>query len=106
MPEGLLLVLSDPVEGREPEFVEWYLSEHIPAVVAVPGFVAGTLARRVPSSLDRPEISQGFVATYETSVEVPVAAQRLMDAVGEGTVTLSPYLDQATLSISGLTPLG
>lgn len=35
-----LLVLSNPVQGREEEFERWYRETHVPEMLQLPGFVA------------------------------------------------------------------
>ena len=35
------LVFSDPVAGKEDEYNKWYSEQHVPDIVAVPGFVSG-----------------------------------------------------------------
>ncbi|MCB8885622.1 hypothetical protein BIS17_07845, partial [Bordetella pertussis] len=41
MPRHKLVVLTNPVEGREQEFDDWYMNTHMPDVMRVPGFVSG-----------------------------------------------------------------
>jgi hypothetical protein len=36
----VFLVLTNPVEGKDKEFNDWYSNQHIPDVVSVPGIVA------------------------------------------------------------------
>ncbi len=36
-----LVVFTNPVEGREEEFDDWYMNTHMPDVMRVPGFVSG-----------------------------------------------------------------
>src|SRR5678815_3844677 len=44
----LQIALSDPVEGREAEFNDWYTGRHLPDVLAVPGFVGGQRFKVIP----------------------------------------------------------
>ena len=37
---GLFLVFSNPVEGRDGEFNEWYDTVHVPEVLAIPGILS------------------------------------------------------------------
>ena len=41
MAKHIFLALTNPVEGKEPEFNEWYNTHHVPDVINVPGFVSG-----------------------------------------------------------------
>ena len=36
-----LLAFPNPVAGREDEFNRWYDGQHLPDMLAVPGFVSG-----------------------------------------------------------------
>ena len=36
----VLLALTNPVEGKDEEFREWYWGTHIPEILELPGFVA------------------------------------------------------------------
>ena len=37
---GLFLVFSNPVDGKERKFNEWYDTVHTPEVLAIPGIVS------------------------------------------------------------------
>ena len=41
MAQYQLIALTNPVAGREEEFNRWYQEQHIPDLLAVPGFVSG-----------------------------------------------------------------
>ena len=41
MQEFRLVVFTNPTEGMEDQFDEWYVNQHLPDVLAVPGFKAG-----------------------------------------------------------------
>jgi hypothetical protein len=63
-PDFLLVVSSDVVPGMEAEFDEWYNAEHIPELLARPGFLAasryecldGEPAFLALYDLDRPDV--------------------------------------------------
>lgn len=42
MPKATLVVLSNPVEGREDEYNEWYNNQHLDDVLQVPGVTGAT----------------------------------------------------------------
>jgi|SoiMethySBSTD1v2_1073268.scaffolds.fasta_scaffold1472297_1 hypothetical protein len=67
MAEFLVMVLSNPVEGREQEFDEWYEHTHLDEILATAGFRAAQRYR-----LDGQRgfaASHGFLALYETEGE-------------------------------------
>lgn len=41
MQEFRLVVFTNPTQGMEDQFDEWYVNQHLPDVLAVPGFKAG-----------------------------------------------------------------
>ncbi len=49
------LVFNEPQPGQDVEYNRWYDEEHLPDVVAVPGFVSGQRFRRSPAQL-RPNV--------------------------------------------------
>lgn len=48
MANYVLIVLSNPTAGKEEEFRRWYLDQHIPDCLRVPGIVAGKLLPAAP----------------------------------------------------------
>ena len=63
MTEGLLFVLAEPGRVPEPEFHDWYDTEHAPKRLAVPGIRSGYRYRALDGT--RP----GWLAWYELDVE-------------------------------------
>ncbi len=69
----LFVVGHDVPAGKEPEFTAWYNTEHIPALMAVPGFLT---ARRfkleeheVPPMVDRGGVLSQFLTIYDLADE-------------------------------------
>jgi hypothetical protein len=48
MPKGVLIVMTEPLEGKDEEFNEWYDNVHIPELLKVPGFAAAQRFAAVP----------------------------------------------------------
>ncbi|KTR81933.1 DUF4286 family protein [Novosphingobium fluoreni] len=42
MPKATLIVLSNPVAGREAEYNDWYTNQHLDDVLKVPGIIGAT----------------------------------------------------------------
>ena len=40
MERHLMVVMTNPVEGREAEYNDWYESRHLPDVLQIPGIVS------------------------------------------------------------------
>ena len=47
---GVMIVLTEPLPGREAEYVEWYDSLHIAQSLQTEGFVSGRRYRLVPGA--------------------------------------------------------
>jgi hypothetical protein len=60
----VLVVLTNPVEGREDEFNEWYSGRHLDDVLAVEGFTAAQRFKLVDSKLSR-GCEHRYLAIYE-----------------------------------------
>lgn len=80
MAKHLVLVFTNPEEGREAEFNAWYDDVHLPDVLSVAGFsaaqrfVAATGARG-----ERPD--QQYLAVYEVDTDdLPAALEALRGA--------------------------
>ena len=93
-PAHRLLVFSDPVEGREDEYNDWYDDIHIDEVLEVDGFVA---CQRFVVDDDTADAPARYLAVYEIDADDPVAAySTLRGAVGEMNVT--DAIDRSSVS--------
>ncbi|MBT2229232.1 DUF4286 family protein [Nonomuraea sp. NEAU-A123] len=61
---GLLFVLSQPRDGDEPEFHDWYDTEHGPARLALPGIHSGHRYRAIDGAMP------GWLAWYDLDLGV------------------------------------
>lgn len=94
MTTSLYVVHSNPVPGREAEYNEWYSTQHLHDLVAIPGFVR---ARRFEiSGADEPALSAyRYLALYEIEGDPQAAMGNMSDAVTAGmhlSEALSPEL--------------
>lgn len=93
MENGVMVVGTNPVVGREDEFNEWYSTEHIPDLLAVPGIVS---ARRYVA-LDEPDAEDAepqyrYLALYEIEGSIPA----VLGAMAEADIEQSPAMDEQT----------
>lgn len=65
----VLLALTNPVEGKDKEFRDWYWGTHIPEILALPGFVAVRRLRAADTS------TEGIPYRYATIYEVEGSAE-------------------------------
>lgn len=95
MAEYTMIVLTNPVEGKEEEYNRWYDEQHAPDVCAVPGF----------TGCDRYELhgegSHKYAALYSIdSDDVDAAMADLNSRAGTDKMPMSDALDMNTVSMT------
>lgn len=114
MPDNLFLVLTNPIEGTDDAFNEWYDTRHLPEVLDVPGVVAAQrydiAELAIPDDEDLPAQlpppTHRYMVIYELDGEPEVVVAEFLKRVMAGTLTLGEYLDLSTVSLTGWTPRG
>jgi hypothetical protein len=100
-----LVVLTNPVEGREDEYNEWYSGRHLEDVLAVEGFQAAQRFEWVPSKLSR-NAPFKYLAIYEVDEEARERAERaLLETAGGPGMPISEAMEngRATWWFSSIT---
>ena len=104
MAKHVLVVLSNPVAGKEEEYNKWYTQQHLDDVLKVPGFVAAQRFKfgtdtGVPSSLK-------YLAIYEMETDDIVAATEGLTAARDaGSMYISPAIDLDHVVATVYTPI-
>ncbi len=90
MAKYTFLALTNPVEGKEDEFNEWYNTHHVPDVINVPGFVSGQRFKLADSQFGG-EASKAYkyLAVYEIETDDVAATIKELRARG-GTADITP----------------
>ena len=105
MDKYILLVHSNPTDGKEAEFNEWYDEVHLGEVLEIQGFKAAQRFKvAVEPGMDA--TGHGYLALYEVEAE---KAQDALDALGKaigGGMNLSDAIDLANVSVALYSPLG
>jgi hypothetical protein len=106
--ECVFLVLSNPTEGREDEYNEWYEQVHLPDVLAVPGVAAAQRYRlaTMPEDSPIPKPAHQYLAVYQLDGDPADVMQQFLERVGSGKMVLSESLDLATVSMHHWVPCG
>jgi len=104
---GYLLVFSNPTEGEDDAFNDWYDSIHVPDVLAVDGVVS---ARRFEiDAIETPEVdglpalpppTHRYLAMYELDRDGNEVMTEFVTRVTSGLMALSETLDLATVGLS------
>src|SRR5262245_2531204 len=105
----LYLVLSNPVEGRDREFNEWYDSVHLREVLATPGMVSAQRYMLREAEINRAAgvpSTHRYLLVYEVEGDVDVIMSKLQAAAASGALQMSDALDLGSVSMSFWTPLG
>lgn len=91
-----VLVFNDPVAGQEDEFNRWYDEEHLPDVLAVPGFFSGQRFRRSSEQLlDKPSASSGYLTVFTiVTDDLPAVFAELHRRGEKGMISLSPSVSR------------
>ena len=97
------VVMSNPVAGKEEEYNRWYTDQHLPDVLAVPGFVA---AQRYRVDDANSTLAHRYLALYEMeSEDVQKTLAELQGRAGTPLMPLSDALDVNTVSATVFTPI-
>ncbi|HEV2677456.1 MAG TPA: hypothetical protein VGV37_23200 [Aliidongia sp.] len=100
------MVLTDPVEGQDAAYNDWYDNQHLADVLAVDGFVS---AQRFSLSHQKgPEgaLVSKFLAIYEMETDdVDATLATLLARLGTSVMPVTPALDDRNLGMFVATAL-
>lgn len=94
MARHILLVQSEPRDGRDDEYNQWYDDEHLPDVLTVPGFVAARRFAAVPG-VHGELPAHRYLAIYEIETDDPTAALAALSTAARS-MNLSPAFNRET----------
>lgn len=94
MTNPYLLVLTNPVEGRDAEYNDWYTDTHLSEVLQVPGIVAAQRWRVAEESAAGPPLR--YLAIYELD-DRPTADVIAALFEAAQTMTMSSALGEAQM---------
>lgn len=114
MAANRFIVLTNPIEGQDDAFNEWYDTTHVPEVLSVPGVVAAQrydLAEltvpddeELPAQLPPP--THRYLVIYELDREPDAVMKEFLARVVSGKMSLGETLDLGSISMTGWTPRG
>jgi hypothetical protein len=98
-----LVVLTNPVAGREDEYNVWYNEQHLHDVLAVPGFVG---AQRFAAVDQEAKLSHKYLAIYEMETDdLKKTMKQLNAAAGTFAMLISDAMDVSTISATVFGPI-
>ncbi|QEV36029.1 hypothetical protein CP977_30870 [Streptomyces cinereoruber] len=69
MPRYTYVVLTNPVEGKEEQFNDWYTNTHVHDALKVPGFVSAQRFELAPAQRAATPYPWRYLAIYELETE-------------------------------------
>jgi hypothetical protein len=99
MANAKFVVLTNPVEGREDEYNDWYDNQHLADILATNGI---TSAQRyeVVAAPGMPASPQRYMAIYEVDGNVGDVLAEMGKRGAEGKIRMSDSLDMSTMSMT------
>ena len=101
------IVFTNPVEGKESEYNDWYNRQHIPDVLNIPGFVSGQRFRLADAQMSRDgSRAHKYLAIYEIETDDLAGTLKELRARG-GTAEIVPSdaIDMKNVASHIFTPI-
>ena len=106
----LQVTFSNPVEGKEAEFNEWYDKVHIPELLAIPGMLSATRYDLRDAEIYRVEggfaPEHRYLTIYEMEGDADAILAKIMECVSSGEMVMSDSLDLPSSRMSFWTARG
>ena len=99
------LVFSNPFEGKDDEFNEWYDNIHLPEVLAMPGVISAErfdLRPLARTDANTPEFR--YLAIYKMEGDPDVLLAKISEGVRSGAIVMSDTFDARGSRLSFWTP--
>lgn len=98
------IVFSNPLQGRDQEFNEWYDSVHIPQLLAIPGMLSAQRYTLLDSEMYRAPGGRApdhrYAIIYEMEGNVDAIMQKIQEAVVAGQIVMHDSLDMDSWRLS------
>ena len=107
MAKYTFIVLTNPVEGKESEYNDWYNRQHIPDVLNVPGFVSAQRFRLADTQMSRDgNRAHKYLAVYEIETDdLAATLQELRARGGTAEIVPSDAIDMKNVATYVFTPV-
>jgi hypothetical protein len=106
--DRIMLVFTNPVEGQDDAFNEWYDTRHLVDVLNVPGVVAAQRYDLAPMTLPQgddlpaqlPPPAHRYLTIYELDRDPDAVMKEFVNRTGTDQMPLTDTLDLATVSVA------
>lgn len=96
---NVLMVLSNPTDGQEDAYNDWYTNTHLDEVVSLPGFIAARRYRLTDAQIAGfPASAHGYLSIYEIEGDPKEAFDALVEELESGRMELPGSIEQATIA--------
>jgi hypothetical protein len=99
------MTFSDPVQGAEDEYDDWYQNVHLPQVCQIPGVLSAQRFRLKPAG---PAESSGprNVAMYQLDGDPRGVLAEMSARMRSGELASSPAIDRSSIAVTVWEPNG
>lgn len=102
------IVFSNPLDGKDDEFNEWYDNVHIPDLLAIPGMLSAQRYNLKDAQIYHMEGSSApahrYAIIYEMEGDVDAILSKIQEGVSAGKITMADCLDMSSWQLSFWTP--
>jgi len=96
----IMVAFSNPVDGKEDEYNEWYANVHLKEVVQVKGFKSAQRLRLADAQMMEGQAHKYLVIYEMENEDVAGTVANLQAAIGGGQLHMKPVIDEAGLTMS------
>lgn len=104
------IVFSNPLEGKDDEFNEWYDNVHIPELLAVPGMLSAQRYDLRDAAIYHmeggAEPEHRYAIIYEMEGDVDAILNKIQEGVASGKIHMADCLDMTSWRLSFWNPRG
>jgi hypothetical protein len=94
------VVYSNPVEGREQEYNDWYANQHLKDLLAIPGVIAARRFKISATQIAKAVPTHQYLAIYDIEAEdVSSFVKELMLRTASGAITRGTAMSSDVLPV-------
>ncbi len=98
------IVFSNPLDGKDDEFNDWYDNVHIPDLLSIPGMLSAQRYNLKDAQIYHAEGSTApahrYAVIYEMEGDVDAILGKIQEGVAAGQITMADCLDMSSWQLS------
>jgi hypothetical protein len=103
MPSHVLVVFTNPVEGQEEEYHDWYDNVHLPDLLKVTGITGGQRFGVQPPADGAPG---AYLTLYDLEADPAAVTAEITERVMSGEFKMSPAIDTSRMAMWSFSATG